>query len=63
MNIFFHFENHWAEARKMKNLREALFALTSLYIEIGTYPTESLRYKRCFNLANALNERIIEKWR
>lgn len=63
MYEFYHFENHWAEARKMNNLRKALFALTSIYLEIGSYPVDSLRYNRCFNLGNALRERIIEKWR
>lgn len=62
MGRFYHFETHWKEARKMKNLREALFALTSLSIEIGCMKYDSLRYNRCFNLKSALEDRIIEKW-
>lgn len=62
MKDFFHFETKWKEARKMKNLRDTLFALSALNIEIGAADYNSLRYRRCFNLASALEDRIVEKW-
>lgn len=62
MGHFHHVETHWEKARKMKNLRDALFALTSLSIEIGCEEYDSLRYNRCFKLKTALEEKIIEKW-
>ena len=62
MKKHYHFENHWREARKMKNLRDALFALTSLSMEIGCEEYDSLRYNRCFDLKLALEDKIVEKW-
>ena len=62
MGKFFFFFLKWKEARKMKNLRDALFALTSLSMEIGGEKYDSLRYNRCFNLKSALEDKIVEKW-
>ena len=62
MGRFYHIETKWKEARKMKNLRDALFALTSLSIEIGCEEYDSLRYNRCFNLKLALEDKIVKKW-
>ena len=62
MERFHHFETRWKEARKMKNLRDALFALTALSMEIGCEDYDSLRYNRCFKLKFALEDKIVEKW-
>lgn len=62
MRKFFHYETRWIKARKMENLRDALFALTSLSMEIGGEKYDSLRYNRCFNLKSALEDKIVEKW-
>lgn len=62
MDNFFHHETRWKEARKMKNLSDALFALTSLWLEVGNVEYDCLRYRRCFNLASALEYKIVERW-
>lgn len=60
--MYKNFNHKWKRGRKLNNLRDALFTYGTLMMDVGFQDYETLRYRRCFNLASAFEDKIVEKW-
>lgn len=60
--MYRNFEHKWKQGRKLTNLRDSLFTYGLIMMDVGFYEYKSLRYRRCFNLASAFEDKIIDKW-